>query len=207
MTQSETDEAATRARVEAVLERLQRVDLQVMVVARPDATRLAARDRARTMAIAAGRGIVFDEAAAAAREATLRTFAHAGFSGTWAATEMSASVANADDRIAAAAAFEEAAMAAVVEDLADDETLEVLRATSNELDLSTGIPAPGSLATFTARSGLATKGPLQVASMGAFLILCAVIWVTVGMPFALLLFALGVVVIARLARPGTGTDA
>lgn len=207
MTQSETDDAAPRARVEAVLERLQRVDLQVMVVSRPDATRLAARDLARTVAIAAGRGDIFDEAAAAAREATLRTFAHAGFSGTWAATEMSASVANADDRIAAAAAFEEAAMAAVVEDLADADTLDVLRATSDELDLATGIPAPGSLATFTARSGLATKGPLQVASMVALLVVCAMAWATVGTPFALLLFALGAFVIAKLGSARTGTDA
>lgn len=207
MTQRDTDPAAIRARVEAVLEGLRRVNLQVMVVARPDATRLAARDRARAMAIDAGRLDVFDEAAAAAREATLRSFANAGFSGTWAATEMSASVASADDGIAAAAAFEEAAMAAVVEDVADDETLEVLRATSDELGRSAGIAAPGSLATFTARSGLTTKGPLQVAGLITLLVLCAVAWVTVGTPFALVVFALGVLVVAKLGSARTGTDA
>ena len=139
-----------------------RANLQVMVVARPDATRLAARDRARALAATAGRAAIFDEAATAARETTLRSFASAGFSGTWAATEMSASVASATDRIAAAAAFEEAAMAAVVEDLADDDTLEVLRATSDELDRSAGIPVPGSLATFTAQPGLTADGPRQM---------------------------------------------
>ena len=46
---------------------------------------------------------------------------------------MAASVATASDRVAAATAFEEAATAAVVEDLVDDDTLEVLRATSERL--------------------------------------------------------------------------
>ena len=126
--------AAARARVATLLERLTRVDLQVIVVAPPDATRLAARDRARAAAIAAGRTVLLDEATAGARETTLRAFARAGFSGTWAATDRSASVATASDRVAAAAAFEEAAMAAVVEDLVDDDTLEVLRGSSDELD-------------------------------------------------------------------------
>jgi len=207
MKQPNADQAAARARVEVVLERVRRVNFGVVVVGRPDATRLAARDRARALAIDAGRADLFDEASEAAREGTLRTFAHAGFSGTWAATEMSASVANADDRIAAAAAFEEAAMAAVVEDLADDDTLEVLRATSDELDRSTGIPAPGSLATFTARSGIAAQGPLQVASLAVLLLVCAVAWATVGAPFALLMFAVGAVVVAKLPGPRTDPDA
>lgn len=201
MTPANTEHAAVRARVEAVLEGLRRVNLQVMVVARPDATRLAARDRARAIAAEAGRTAIFDEAATAAREATLRSFASASFSGTWAATEMSASVASANDRIAAAAAFEEAAMAAVVEDLADDDTLEVLRATSDELDRSAGIPVPGSLATFTAQPGLAADGPRNAVAVGVLLLLCAVAWLAFGPPFALLLFAVGVLVVAKLPRP------
>ncbi len=201
MTPANTEHAAVRARVEAVLEGLRRVNLQVMVVARPDATRLAARDRARAIAAEAGRTAIFDEAATAAREATLRSFASASFSGTWAATEMSASVASANDRIAAAAAFEEAAMAAVVEDLADDDTLEVLRATSDELDRSAGIPVPGSLATFTAQPGLAADGPRNAVAVGVLLLLCAVAWFAFGPPFALLLFAVGVLVVAKLPRP------
>ena len=207
MTQPRAADAAVQARVEAVLDRLRRVNLQVMVVARPDATHLAARDRARVVAAEAGRAAIFDEAATAAREATLRSFASAGFSGTWAATEMSASVASASDRIAAAAAFEEAAMAAVVEDLADDDTLDVLRATAEELSRSSTIPVPGSLAGFTAQPGLAADRPRDAVIVGVLLLLCAVAWAALGPAFALLLFAVGALVLARLTRPRPGSDA
>ena len=147
--------AAARRRVGTVLERLARVEFQVLVVAPPDATRLAARDRARGAALVAGRGALLDEASAAAREVTIKAFARAAFSGTWAATDMAVSVVRADDRVAAAAASEEAAMAAVVEDLVDEDTLEVLRATTDELEGSKGIPTPGSLTAFARpRSGV-----------------------------------------------------
>ena len=125
---------AARERVRAVLEGVARINLGVVVVAPPDVTRMAARDVARSAASVAGRGPLLREALAAAREVVLNTFARSGFSGTWAATEMSMSVAGPTDRMAAAAAFEEAAMAAVVEDLdVDEETLDVLRSTSLEL--------------------------------------------------------------------------
>jgi hypothetical protein len=207
MTTGASEIAAARARVEDLLERLARVDLQVVVVAPPDGTRVAARSRARTAADAAGRTALFDEAAAAARDATLRAFARAGFSGTWAATEMAASITRASDRVAAAAAFEEAAMAAVVEDLVDDDTLEVLRATSNELDRSTGMPSPGALSAFTARAGIATEGPVQVATLVAFISSCAVIWVVLGSAVGLVAIALGLAVLAWLAKQRAGTGA
>ena len=54
----------------------------------------------------------------------LKGFASAGFSGTWAMTEMSMSVASAADRVAAVHAFEEATVAAVAEDLVDEDTLD-----------------------------------------------------------------------------------
>lgn len=81
----------------------------------------------------------------AARDATLRIFARSAFSGTWAFTDMAMSVTNAQDRVATAAAFEEAAMAAVVEDLVDGDTLEVLRSTSHDLARLTGVPQPLSI--------------------------------------------------------------
>lgn len=137
---------AARARLTALLESLARIDLQVVVVAMPDQTRKAARDRATEAAIIAGRADLLYQATAAVRQSVLRMFARAGFSGTWAVTEMSVSVARADDRVAAAAAFEEAAMAAVVEDLVDEKTLAILRATAGELAGLKGIPSPGSLA-------------------------------------------------------------
>ena len=107
---------------------------------------MAARDVARAAASVAGRGPLLREALAATREVVLESFARSGFSGTWAATEMSMSVAGPTDRMAAAAAFEEATMAAVVEDLdVDEETLDVLRSTSLELTGLGGLPMPGSL--------------------------------------------------------------
>jgi hypothetical protein len=155
--------SAARERVAAVLERLERVQLGVVVVAPPDSVRLEARDRARESAIVAGRSGLLDEAAEAARTTAMRIFARAGFSGTWAATEMSASVATAADRAAAAAAFEEAVTAAVVADVVDDETREILTATTEELTASSALPAPGSLASLTetaARSGEGRSGVL-----------------------------------------------
>src|SRR4051812_35349857 len=81
--------AAARERVEALLERIARVNIHVIVVGAPDAARLAARDRARSAAIVAGRGALLDEATGAIQQRTLRAFARTGFSGTWAATDMS----------------------------------------------------------------------------------------------------------------------
>jgi hypothetical protein len=191
---------AARRRVEAVLERLRHVNLQVVVVAAPDAARLAARERAGAAAAAAGRAALLIEAAAAAREGTLRAFAAGGFSGTWAATEMSASVANASDRVAAAAAFEEAAMAAVVEDLVDGETLEQLQATANELDRSTGLPAPGSLAGITARPLVVSRGPALVIVQVSVVVLAGIVAVWLGTAFAFVVLIAGLALIGRISR-------
>ena len=194
---------AARARVEALLERLERVELQVVVVAPPDAIRLAARNRARDAAIVAGRGELLDEATTAVREAALRAFSRGGFSGTWAATEMAASVATSSDRVAAAAAFEEAAMAAVVEDLVDDETLEVLRSTSNELAGMSGMPSPGSLSAIGAPAGFAIRGPVQV----GIVLLVAIFLVLLGFGAAsIVTIALGFAIVAGLARRRSRPD-
>jgi len=195
---------AARDRVDALLERMTRVDLQVVVVARPDPTRLAARDRARAAAVAADRGDLFDGAVRAAREMTLRAFARAGFSGTWAATDMSVSVANASDRVAAAAAFEEAAMAEVVNDLVDAETLDVLRASSDELDRSTGMPSPGALSSFARSAAVADQGPLQGMLVIAFVIVGVAVWLFLGPGLGLLVIAGGVASTAWLSRRRSG---
>ena len=206
MTSTDPGIAAARARVDAVLERLRRVDLQVVVVAPPDATRRAARDRARVAATRADRATLFDDAVAATREATLRAFARGGFSGTWAATEMSASIANAGDRVAAAAAFEEAAMAAVVEDLVDDDTIDELRATANELDRSRGIPVPGALSALTAPAGGRAQGPRQVVALAALVLVSLVLVGTFGLVAGLAAFAVGAAILAMVQRR-TGGDA
>lgn len=207
--QSTADESA-RDRVAALLERLTRINLQVVVVSPPVSTRAAARDRARTAAIAAGRGELLDEATAAASEGALRAFAQSGFSGTWAATETSASVANARDRAAAATAFEEAATAAVVEDLVDEETLGVLRSTSNELADLTGVPSPGALSSFTAPSATGSRSGIQKTGIALFAILVVVGLVAGAPPLAVALVAVVVAIAVgfmwRRGRPESSTD-
>ena len=60
------------------------------------------------------------------------------------------SVASATDRVAAVSAFEEATSAAVAEDLLDEEALETLRSTWDELTSSSAIPSPGALSSIAA---------------------------------------------------------
>lgn len=205
MTERPSSSAAARARVEAVLERLQRINLQVVVVSAPDDPRLAARDRARTLAADAGRGEILEEAAAAARDVAVRAFARGGFSGTWAATEMSASVASAEDRLAAAAAFEEAAIAAVVEDLADEETLEALREASAGLGHATGLPAPGALSSLGPPRTSAGTGSAASIVLGGALVLGILGFAAGGLPLALLVFATGAAVAGWFGRRGSAS--
>jgi hypothetical protein len=191
---------AARARVAALLDSLSRVDLQVVVVAKPDQTRLEARDRATEAAILAGRGALLYETTAAVRAAVLGMFARAGFSGTWAVTDMAVSVTRADDRVAAAAAFEEAAMAAVVEDLVDTKTLTILRSSAGELTNLTGIPVPGSLSAFASPASGSVRGPVGVAVMVGYTVFCVVVTVLVGVGVGLLALAVGVGTAAALSR-------
>jgi hypothetical protein len=186
--------AVARDRVEDLLERLARVNLQVVVIAPPDAERRSAQGRARRAAVAAGRGDLFDEAVSAVRESVIRAFSRAGFSGTWAANDWSISVTSPRDRLAAAAAFEEAAMAEVVEDLVDDDTLEILRASTDELVRSSGMPSPGSL------SELTSVGRLVGWSVWVLPILAAValgLWVSLGLGFGILVLAVVAIGLAR----------
>lgn len=200
---TDPDVLAARARVEATLERFTRLDFQVVVLGASDATRRRARDRARLAAIRAGREELFDEATTVARETALRAFARAGFSGTWAATDMAASVATAGDRVAAALAFEEAAMAAVVEDLVDADTLDILRSSSDELDRSIGMPSPGSLSAFAAALATAFATafgrPVGVTVASMYVVICAAIFFVAGLGVGAAALALGIGV-AALAR-------
>ncbi len=139
---------AARRRVAEILESAAHVQLDVVVIAPPDEARIAARDRARAAAAAAGRGALLDEATAAARDQITRTYAAGGYSGTWAATDMAVSVARGTDRVAAAVALEEAVTAAVVEDVADPGTVEALSASWAGLSDLRAMPTPGSLSNF-----------------------------------------------------------
>ena len=192
--------AAARARVATLLEAMTRVELQVVVVSPPDETRLLAEDRARDAALVAGRDTLLRDAVEAAREATIRLFARGGYSGTWAFTDWSISVATAADRAAAAAAFEEAAMAAVVEDLVDDETVQILRSTSDELAHLTGMPRPGSLSGLAMPAVGAVDGPIRFALAAVFVVLCIGVGLFAPRGSGLILLALGVAVLAGLVR-------
>ena len=86
------------------------------------------------------------------------------------------SVAGPTDRMAAAAAFEEAAMAAVVEDLdVDEETLDVLRSTSLELTGLGGLPVPGSLSSIASPAAGVIRGPIQIAIVVVVVLVCAAV--------------------------------
>ena len=97
----------------------------------------------------------------------LTGFANAGFSGTWAVSEMSMSVATASDRAAAVAAFEEATVAAVAEDLVDADTLDVLEPRGTRSRARVPSRHPGALVHRRVRSGRGPESPIQVAILRA----------------------------------------
>ncbi len=189
-----------RTRVAVLLDALPRIDLQVLVVAMPDGTRRAARARAIDAAVAAGRGGLLDEATGAVREAVLEIFSRSGFSGTWALSEMAVSVTRAKDRVAAAAAFEEAAMSAVVEDIVDEETTDILRSTTAGLFDMTGMPVPGSLSSFATPKVGSTRGPIEVVVTVGFVVICVVIAAAFSLGIGLLALAAGLAIVAGLTR-------
>ena len=154
-----------------------RVDLQVVIVEPPDRARRTARDRARIAIVAAGRGDLMDDAVEAVRDIAASAFSRGGFSGTWAATDMSASVVRSNDRVAAAAAFEEAMLAAIAEDLLDAETLDTLRATADLLVDMTGMPSPGALSNLGAPRPGSQRGPLRPSPSAWSSLVGALIWV------------------------------
>lgn len=193
------------ARVEALRDQLSRIELQVVVVAPPGAVRRAARERATETALASGRGQLLDETLADVRETTLRAFARASFSGTWAASQMAVSVASARDRVAAVAAFEEAAIAAVTEDLVDDEALDILRATADHLLGMTGMPVPMALSTLGAPATGSSRNSLQsVVIIGAAVALGASIGSVAG---SIAGMGFGIAIVAALARIGRQPEA
>ena len=181
--------AAARQRVVELLESAAHVQLDVVVISPPDAARTAARERAQAVAVAAGRGGLLDEATAAARDQIARTYAGGGYSGTWAATDMAVSVARVADRTAAAAALEEAVAAAVVEDVADPATLEILGASWAGLADLREIPVPGSLS---------NVGGAMVTQRGAIVVGVLAFAIVVSLASGLAPLGLGLLAVALL---------
>ena len=191
---------AARARVAALFEHAARVNLSVVVVAPPDETRESARDAATDAAIVAGRSELLREATASAREIVLNGFANAGFSGTWAVSEMSMSVATAADRVAAVEAFEEATVAAIAEDLVDPETLDILGATWDQISSSSAIPSPGALSSIAATAAGVDRSPIQVAILAGVILVCAFVGFAYGSYAGLIAVFLGVGIVGALMR-------
>jgi hypothetical protein len=176
-----------------------------VVLPQPDPHFVHAIERARDAALVAGRRQLLDVATRAARDVALRAFSRSGFSGTWAATDMGASVVRADDRVAAAAAFEAAATAAVAEDLIDAETLEILREPTDALRRSTGLPPPGALSNFASGrpppSGVETTGAVEVGLGIAIGLAGIIVAVATGLlPLGLIVIAGGLALLGAIAR-------
>jgi hypothetical protein len=110
---------------------------------------------------------------------------------------MGASVVRADDRVAAAAAFEAAATAAVAEDVIDAETAEILRGPTDALRRTTGLPPPGALSNFTSGRGRGSTNAIPV----VLAILVVVAGVVVGYLAGALAIGL-LVIVAGLALLG-----
>ena len=207
---ADADAEAAR-RVAGVLEDLGHLDLNVVVLPMADDELIDAIERARDAALSAGRRELLDSATRSARDVAMRAFSRSGFSGTWAATDMGASVVRANDRVAAAAAFEAAAVAAVAEDLVDTETLEILREPTETLRRMTGVPAPGALSNFgsgrSSAGGVGTTDTVQVA-LGIVVGIAGVIVVvaTGVLPLGLIVIASGLALIGAVARRRSGAQ-
>jgi hypothetical protein len=182
---------------------LEHLDLNVVILPPPDEGFAGAVHRARDAAIVAGRRALLESASRNAREVALRAFSRSGFSGTWAATDMGASVVRAGDRVAAAGAFEAAVLAAVAEDLVDADTLEILREQTEALRRTTGMPPPGALSNLT--SGTATSsGATQVTLAIAVVIVGIVLGYAMGaIQLGILVIVIGLAAVGLVGRGWT----
>jgi hypothetical protein len=102
--------------------------------------------------------------------------------------------------VAAATAFEEAAMAAVVEDLVDADTLHVLRSTAEQYEIFGGLPLPGSLATIGSPTASTFGGPIRSAVIAVFIVFCLVAGLWIGSVTGLVLVVFGIAVVSAMAR-------
>jgi hypothetical protein len=202
-------DAEAARRVAWVLEELEHLDLNVVVLPRADVELVEAVDRARDAALTAGRADLLESATRSAREIAMRAYSRSGFSGTWAATEMGASVVRAGDRVAAAEAFEAAATAAVVEDLVDVETVEILRERTDALRRTTGLPAPGALANFasggSSTRGIGTSDTVQV-GLGIAVVVAGILvaFAAGALPIGLIVIASGIALLGSIGRRKSG---
>jgi hypothetical protein len=194
-------DAEAERRVAAVLGGLEHLDLNVVVLPYPDEEVVSAVERARDAAFVAGRRHLLASATESAREIAIRGFARSAFSGTWAASEMAASVARPEDRVAAAAAFEAAATAAVAADLVDDDTIELLRGPTESLRSTTGLSQPGALSNF-ASPGVRGATDAVPVGLGIAVVIAGilVIFVFGTLASGLIVIALGLLALGAIGK-------
>ena len=197
--------AAAGDRVAATLEAARRVELGRLMVGVPGPATTAARRRALAAAEAAGRSSLVDEGRQAAIDFVGRAFAARGFSGTWAMTEMSMSVARPADRAAIAEALADAVTADAVDDLVDDDTADVLRETWSTIASAGPISEPGSLSTLTSAlaGGSGRRHPAALAG-AIFLLLLGLGGAAAGSPLAIGFLIVGVIALVNAVRGGEG---
>ena len=125
-----TDDGLAYGRLDAFLERLDRVgleDLRLISLPLPDralrGTLLTEVDR---VAAGAGRKPLVDEARRRTQDAIARAYARHQYEPTWAGLNWGRSLGTTNDRLSLALAAEDAAVAAVMSDLLDDDTVAVL---------------------------------------------------------------------------------
>lgn len=202
MTGADPAGETAQRRVEATLDHARHVDLSRLIVgvAGPDIE--AARRVATSAASAAGRSALVDEARRSATAWVLQAFADRAYSGTWVATETSASVTRPADRLAVAEALADAVTASAVQDLVDRDTVGALRASWDTLDASSSIPEPGALNDFTrsiAGTG-ARPGGMRSLVFGVVMLLMGFAGLAAGSAFGVGLLLVGAVIVTNALR-------
>ena len=179
---------AARGRVGTTLEAARRVELGRLIVGRSSPEVDRARDVAFDAAARAGRSELVREARDAATGWVTRSFSERAYSGTWAVTEMSMSVARATDRASLAEALADAVTADAIEDLVAHDTTDALRARWSTLVDAGSIPDPGSL------SGIASA-----LTGGSSSVSVAIVILAIGLGVVLTGTVLGVALFAAVA--------
>ena len=202
-------ELEVRGRVDALFARLDQLtpdDLSHVGLRRADGERDELRQMVVTAARAAGRSALLAEARAGARDLVLRRYAAGTLHPTWVGLNWGLSQGTADDRVAIVEAVQDAAAAAVVEDLVPDDVTRALALDAGHaLGLSVGDawegsldralrPSPTGRRTARLAAGTLLVGMLSVVGFLIGFIGAGVIGGVIGLGLALLL-------IWTIARP------
>jgi hypothetical protein len=175
----------------AELERLDIDDLGMIALPEPDQdARRELLGRAVAAAEAAGpeRVAVLRAAPVRARELLIDAFARRGFEPTWAGVNWGRSIGRTDDRMRLLLAAEDAAVAAVVGDLLDEDDVAALR---ERFDLAASMTGTAANLRFPVEGGPGARGAVTGAS---------VVTLLAGIGPALIAAGVGIVALLRRGR-------